>query len=246
MKEILQFEKYEISPSRAEILSNQSIPLNSQLPPKTEKLIEQATDIFLDAAEPRGLIADISLHDFAIVYEGEGFNEDITPVQHIYPLADNLALFAVTVGEPVSERIDDLFERKEFAMASMLDSVASAGTDSISHLAERHLCAFLNEQKVRTAETGIMAYSPGYCGWHISGQKKLFEFLKPEEIGITLLESFLMKPLKSITGVIIAANKTVHVFTPRFPFCNECKSRSCVQRIKALFTDEEDACKGDT
>jgi hypothetical protein len=88
-----------------------------------------------------------------------------------------------------------------------------------------------------------MRYSPGYCGWHISGQKMLFQFLRPEEIGISLLESFLMKPLKSVTGVLIAGKKTVHVFKPEFPFCSECKDHSCQQRIKALFTDSGDACK---
>ncbi len=245
MRKILQFENYELSPLKEAILSNQSIPPDKQLPQKIQELLEQATDLFLETAEPRGLIADISLHDFAIIYEGEGFNEDITPVQHMYPLADNLALFAVTLGERISEKIDGLFEKNEFALASMLDSVASAGADGIAHIAEQRFCNYLDEQKVRTAQTGVMGYSPGYCGWHISGQRKLFEFLKPEEIGMGLLESFLMKPLKSITGVFIAGKKTLHVITPHFPFCGQCKSHSCEQRIKALFTDEEDPCRED-
>lgn len=245
MREILQFEKYEITPSTDAVLLNQSIPPSGHVPKRIQGLLEQANEIFLSAAQPRGIIADISLHDFAIVYEGEGFNEDVTPVQQIYPHADNLALFAVTLGETISERIDALFDKREFALASMLDSVASAGADRIAHIMERRFCNYLNELKVRTAQTGIMRYSPGYCGWHISGQKMLFEFLKPEEIGIGLLESFLMKPLKSITGVLIAAKKTVHVFTPRFPFCDQCKSHSCEQRIKALFTDDKDACRED-
>ncbi len=244
MRKILQIDEQEISPAVTSILANQSIPANATLTPKIEHLVEQAKALYLDIAEPRGIIGDISLHDFAIVYEGEGFNDDITPVQHIYPFADNLALFAVTVGEVVSSRIDELFENKEFAMASMLDSVASAGADRLAYLAARQFCAFLKEERIVTAQTGILAYSPGYCGWHISGQKMLFEFINPGEIGITLLPSFLMKPLKSITGVLIAAKKTTHVFIPRFPACEECKDRSCQKRIKALFTDEGDICKG--
>jgi hypothetical protein len=243
MREILEFEKYDLSPSRKAILANQSIPPSSTLTPRIQNLIEQASDIFIEAAEPCGIVADISLHDFAIVYEGEGFNDDITPVQQIYPFSDDLALFAVTLGNDISEHIDALFEKKEFALASMLDSVASAGADKLAHVAEQYFCNFLEEQRVRSAQTGVMRYSPGYCGWHISGQKMLFEFLKPEDIGITLLESFLMKPLKSITGILIAAKKAIHVITPRFPCCEQCKSRSWEQRIKKLFTDNGDACK---
>jgi hypothetical protein len=96
----------------------------------------------------------------------------------------------------------------------------------------------LFEKKELPSLTGIMRYSPGYCGWHISAQKKLFEYLKPKEIGISLLESYLMTPLKSITGVLIAGKRTIHIFNADFPFCSKCKNHSCQNRIKQLFTDE--------
>jgi hypothetical protein len=46
-------------------------------------------------------------------------------------------------------------------------------------------------------------YSPGYCGWHVSEQQKLFALLPDEApCGVTLTESSLMLPIKSVSGVI--------------------------------------------
>jgi hypothetical protein len=79
-----------------------------------------------------------------------------------------------------------------------------------------------------------MRFSPGYCGWHVSGQKKLFAALEPEEIGITLTPSCLMKPLKSISGVIIAGDVDIFQFEDAFAFCGECSTHVCRERLAAL------------
>ena len=82
--------------------------------------------------------------------------------------------------------------------------------------------------------TALLRYSPGYCGWHVSGQKRLFEFLQPQQIGITLRESFLMQPLKSISGVMIAGPIDIHRFKNDYPFCERCETEGCRERIRAL------------
>jgi hypothetical protein len=78
---------------------------------------------------------------------------------------------------------------------------------------------------------GRLRYSPGYCGWHLSGQRALFAALQPEEIGITLRESMLMVPLKSMSGVIVAGLPAIHAFADDYPFCGECRTRGCRERI---------------
>jgi hypothetical protein len=83
-----------------------------------------------------------------------------------------------------------------------------------------------------------LRYSPGYCGWHISGQKRLFERLNPAEIGITLNSSFLMQPLKSISGVIVSAERKYHLIKSDYPFCAVCPHRSCRERINLLLNRE--------
>ncbi|MHC4266624.1 MAG: vitamin B12 dependent-methionine synthase activation domain-containing protein, partial [Planctomycetota bacterium] len=87
------------------------------------------------------------------------------------------------------------------------------------------------------ASTRILSYSPGYCGWDISGQKKLFEYLHPGKIGISLNNTYLMTPLKSVSGVLVAGKNEIHQFRPNYPFCKSCKTHSCLLRMKALGSD---------
>ena len=46
-------------------------------------------------------------------------------------------------------------------------------------------------------------FSPGYCGWHVSEQRRLFSlFPQSAPCGVTLTDSCLMIPIKSVSGVI--------------------------------------------
>ncbi|MGB7063023.1 MAG: vitamin B12 dependent-methionine synthase activation domain-containing protein [Candidatus Zixiibacteriota bacterium] len=235
MREIIEIRVDQIKPDQDSVLETQGIPPGAGLTEEVNALLEKAMDLFLEFSIPRAVISDISIPEFEDVYEGQGSNEKDTPLDEIFKKADSLALFAVTVGERVTKKINQLFKANDFALGSMLDSVASAGTDKAAERVENRYFDLLSEIGKITTSKGVLRFSPGYCGWHMSGQRKLFEFLRPEDIGITLLESFLMKPLKSISGVLVAGDKEIFVFDDSYPFCNECRSRSCQERIKALF-----------
>jgi hypothetical protein len=58
--------------------------------------------------------------------------------------------------------------------------------------------------------------------------------LRPEEIGITLRESCLMEPLKSISGVLVAARPEDHRFDNTYQFCRTCSTQTCRSRIAAV------------
>ncbi|MCK4395031.1 hypothetical protein KAW96_00360 [candidate division WOR-3 bacterium] len=238
MREIIEISNGDITAEKDKVLMNQGISLKDELPEKVITLLGKAMDIFITFSHPVGIISDISISEFDTVYKGEGLNEKDTPVDEIFRKADNIALFAVTIGEKVSKKIDELFKKNEFALGSMLDSTASAGADKAADIVENHFFNLLLKNGEATPSIGILRYSPGYCGWHISGQKKLFEFIHPEEIGITLLDSFLMKPLKSVSGVIVAGKKEIHNFEDSYPFCSQCKTHSCRERIRALFIED--------
>jgi len=45
-------------------------------------------------------------------------------------------------------------------------------------------------------------YSPGYCGWPVSDQVRLFSLLPAGACGVSLSPSSLMSPLKSVSGLI--------------------------------------------
>jgi len=128
-------------------------------------------------------------------------------------------------------RIATLFDSRDFALATILDAAASEAAEHAADAVQLQYQETLAAREPRNASMKLLRYSPGYCGWHISGQKALFDFLRPQGIGITLRESYLMEPLKSISGLIVAAAADIHRFEDAYPFCADCRSRSCHGRI---------------
>jgi hypothetical protein len=197
---------------------------------RVRALIDGAGSSFLEAAAPRGLWENIAAPDFAAVYRGEGDNDATTPLEVVLEEARSLALFAVTVGEDVSDRIARLFEGGELAEGYLLDQVASFAADEMAQEAARR---FAREHGAGAAEA-VLPYSPGYCGWNVSGQRALFARLEPAEIGITLNESCLMQPIKSVSGVLVLTPLEAHDISPSFPCCASCTTLDCQERVAAL------------
>ena len=54
--------------------------------------------------------------------------------------------------------------------------------DHLGELAERRFLEKLAQRGEVNDTTGVLRYSPGYCGWHISGQRKLFDVLEPSRL----------------------------------------------------------------
>lgn len=222
----------EILPGVKEVLKQQGVKENHSISSKVMNLVETARRKFVDVAQPVGIKQELSTAEFADIFIGEGENDNSAPLSGIYPHADRLALFALTMGAEVSNLIAELVGSNDIALGYTLDAVASLAADNAAGLMEKqyHEAAFANQNST----IKVLGYSPGYCGWHISGQKKLFHYLKPETIGIILNDSFLMEPIKSVTGVLIAGKADIHIFKPDFSFCRVCRTHSCHSRLKSL------------
>ena len=71
-------------------------------------------------------------------------------------------------------------------------------------------------------------FSPGYCGWHVSEQQKLFPLFDGHTCGITLTESSLMVPIKSVSGIIGLGREVRKLdYT-----CGLCTFEKCYKRKK--------------
>jgi hypothetical protein len=230
----VQFKILDIMPDRKAILKNQGIPQDLNIQSKIHTLITKAIEIFTTSAKPVGMISELSTGEFETIFTGQGKNEADNPLKHIFPLADNLALFALTIGSNISTKIEELFKDNDFALGYVLDTVASLAADRAVEVFEMYFFNNLSERCLTAPDTRVLSYSPGYCGWHISGQKNLFKHLQPETIGISLNDSHLMNPLKSVTGVLVAGKKEVHLFKSNYPFCRSCKTYSCHERMKRI------------
>jgi len=234
MKDILSLESIRQAPPVAVVLARQGVPQGHPVSQRVQSLAQASRALYESLAEPRGVISEVSLDEFLQIYRGEGNNQLPAPLPGIAQQADGLALFAATVGDAVSRRIEELFLENDPATACMLDGIASDRAEEATVLmAEAFRTALLRQEKVN-GEARALSYSPGYCGWHITGQRTIFTHLKPERIGITLNETCLMSPIKSVSGVLVVGPLEIHEFDNEFEFCLDCATWECRSRIASL------------
>jgi hypothetical protein len=235
MRQITAFPVDEARPAPADVLGAQGLPDGDELAPRLRAILGEAFLDFEARAEPRAVSAEVPLAVFAEVLDGLDLPLHETVIGRVYPRADALALYAATLGEPLCARIRELFATNDLARAWMLDAVASAGADRLSdRLAER----FRVQLAARgLAHARVLPYSPGYCGWTVRGQRRLFAALGPGDIGVTLNDSCLMSPIKSVSGVLVAGSKEIHRFRPDFPFCDDCRTHACGRRMASVLRE---------
>jgi len=223
-----------VLPSEGAVLSGMGVPDDRDQGPGVAQLVARALTELREKARPRGLVAEVGADEFSTIYQAAGDNDDPSPLLEIFPRAECLTLFAGTLGPLPSVRVSALFDAGELALAAVLDAAASVGTE----LAGVYLDGIVLEDARASGRandaTRILRYSPGYCGWNLTGQRSLFAALRPERIGIRLNESCLMEPAKSISGVMVAGPPEIHYFEDTYEFCSLCRTHDCRHRIQGL------------
>jgi len=111
---------------------------------------------------------------------------------------DGYVMFTATIGA----EIDRLIRRYEISDSTMGMFLQGVGAERVESL-----CNYFNDE-VKRAAAGIgykahPRFSPGYGDLPITVQKEFLEVLDAgRRLGITLSESYLMAPSKSVTAVI--------------------------------------------
>jgi hypothetical protein len=234
MRQVVTLTVEEIIPTAQEVLESQGMGGRPNLPARITALLNSALELFQKLAAPKGVMEDLAISDFQAIYEGKGLNDSECPVPGIVSRAEAIALFAATMGDALMEKSSELFSTGGPALGYMLDAVNTSGAEHLGQQMARRFLELQSEEQRRAKDLKAQYYCPGHCGWHISGQDRLFQTLHPEEIGITLKPSWAMYPLKSISGILVVGDIQAHRFQPAFSFCKQCKEHKCVQRLRIL------------
>jgi hypothetical protein len=237
MRTIIDLVIADLTPTPREVLSAQGMAGRANIPERIMTLLDSALDIFRQLAEPKGLIKEVTLSEFEAIYEGNGLNSPEGPIPLIVPKADGLAIFAATMGSSLISKSSELFAQGGPALGFMLDAVNSSAAERLGRQMGQRFVSRMPEVISGAQQPKVQYYCPGHCGWHISGQTKLFQSLHPEDIGMSVNDRWVMQPIKSISGVLVAGEIDIHRFQPSFSFCKDCKEHKCVKRLLLLEND---------
>lgn len=143
------------------------------------------------------------------------------------------ALFvAVSAGRACEEHARQLWQESKPDEYFFLEIFGSAVVEQLCATLSGRICDFADRD-------GLMAvphYSPGYTGWDISDQNKLFELIargveQPWPESLEVLSSGMLKPKKSLLAVVGLAPRTAEgiAATRRVP-CEACGLSPCGYR----------------
>jgi hypothetical protein len=198
---------------------------------KVSHHLTKAYDLFYRMAAPVCIVKHVPYPQFQFIYSGQGKNEQRTPLSDIMSNKAVYFLFAMTLGPSVSQQISDLFKNGGYLSGHLFDLICSIGIETFADdITKRYFAREVSSGTLNDNDI-MLRYSPGYCGWHITGQKILHEHLQSRDIGITLTDTFYMKPIKSISGVMIGCSPSVHDFDNNYPFCGSCRTKTCQKRL---------------
>ncbi|MBU0474676.1 MAG: hypothetical protein KKF62_10990 [Bacteroidetes bacterium] len=140
--------------------------------------------------------------------------------------ANKAALFLCTIGNEMELWAKDLSQKGDSVLAYLVDIVASSAVESIADILHNRI----NQAASKLGLNVTNRYSPGYCNWSVAEQQKLFSLLPNNFCNISLSDSSLMKPIKSISGIIGIGTKV------KFSqyICDRCGVNDCTHRVYLL------------
>jgi len=132
---------------------------------------------------------------------------------------EGVIIFALTLGTEFDNWSRTTFNSGDPARGYIIDSTGSITAENTAEFLHNFIKKHLQKAGLKCTNK----FSPGYCGWNVAQQKSLLSLLPEEFCGISLTESALMKPLKSISGIIGIGKNVEHLDYP----CSECSKPDC-------------------
>ena len=203
-----------------------------QIPDETVcYMIEEVLQELLQVVKPKNLyqIYECKVQDSEIRLWNEV--QDGAVVFYSKKLADNLAqcdkaiLLAATLGIE-SDKLLQRYEIINMAKASVVQACGAACMEAYCNLVQEQI----REQYLKEGFYLRPRFSPGYGDLPLETQKLIFDCLQcTKRLGVTLTDSLLMYPTKSVTAFIgITKNKQgCHIAK-----CSTCENTGCEFRYE--------------
>jgi hypothetical protein len=138
--------------------------------------------------------------------------------------SEKAAVFVCTIGPQMENLVKELMAGGDPLLSYVVDVVASIVVENAADFLHEYISRQMIEHGLKVTNR----YSPGYCNWPVSEQQLLFSLLPENFCGVTLSESSLMLPIKSISGVIgIGSSVKMKEY-----LCDKCGMQDCTYRSK--------------
>jgi len=162
----------------------------------------------------------ISISDTTV--ENEHFKFEVgTTICRQLQGAESVAIFAATLGPSFDSWSKAAFAKNDPLTGYIIDTIGSAFIEKVIDQVGREISLLALERKMGCTNR----FSPGYCGWNVIEQHKLFDCLPAGFCNIKLTDTALMTPMKSVSGIIGVGSVQKQPYT-----CLYCTQKNCTKR----------------
>lgn len=139
--------------------------------------------------------------------------------------SESVVLFQCTIGVKVEQLYKELFAKGDSLEGYIVNLSGSEAAESVTEFLHQEIKKLARENQLNITNR----FSPGYCNWNVKEQFKLFGMFPDNYCGISLTESAMMKPIKSVSGLIGIGSKVKF----RGYNCSMCDDEFCIYRRKS-------------
>jgi len=206
--------------------NNKLKKVNKTIMKITREEIERGYNLF----EPKGIYSPIKIKQISFsggrVDLKNGFSLYFSnSIINLLKGANYLVLGVATIGSSLENKVSEFFTQGEYPRAIALDAVGTVAVESLSRYIKNLICQEAKEQYFKTTRY----FSPGYGDWDISQQKDIFKIIPTNKIGVSLTESCMILPRKSLSWVI-GIGKNITIPSKDNNSCQICQAKNCQYR----------------
>lgn len=139
-----------------------------------------------------------------------------------YKNISSAAVFVCTAGKEITDKTMEFNQKGDFLEGYLLDVLGSVLVEKAMNKIHEYLRNDMEQKGLGITNR----YSPGYCDWNIKEQKQLLDFFPENFCNISLNESCLMMPTKSVSGIIGIGRDVKY----QKHLCSLCDNKNCIYR----------------
>lgn len=147
------------------------------------------------------------------------------PGSEMFTELEKVAFCVCTIGPALEERVTALSKDGDMLAAVVLDAIGSAAAEATARYANDRIDEDAAAEGLKTS----CRASPGYGDWDVKEQKALFALVPAGRIGVTLTESSMMVPRKSVSFAVHIAEDPVRLRSESS--CRNCDMETCPYRL---------------
>lgn len=136
-----------------------------------------------------------------------------------------LVVMTVSVGGDIEQAVTESFAAGRYAYSVLLDAAATQAVEQTADAMEKEIGRLAE----RMGMVPRWRFSPGYGDWPLTAQRDIVRYAGCEKIGVSLTESLMLLPRKSVTAVIGLGLRTEEC-RKREHNCSECDKLDCPAR----------------